>query len=198
MGAIINLYVIPRRQDLGDLRAPRVAEMLVRERFVAPPCVVGPASVPPYPGSIDKNRLVQPQGAFGFGADERFVRKPQRYFELPATFPDFGATPEPEVVAFSRLDVTSPAIREDFTHYKGPECSLGLYIARKGFRLLLEAEFILETGIEHRTVLDATVLEWLHLQGKAAPWLDIYCGSRLDRAVRSVWPDVEVVENVWP
>jgi hypothetical protein len=49
--------------------------------------------------------------------------------------------------------------------------------------------------VESYVAFDATIFEWLRLQGKAAPWLDIYRGSCVDRAIRTVWPEVDVVET---
>jgi hypothetical protein len=193
MGTIISLYVIPRKQNPNDLRAAQVAEMIVGQRFVAPPVVIGPAF-------MEHERLVEPQSAgllmqpqFAdvpyVGAD--YARLSRRYVEVPETFADFGRASEPQIVAFSRLDETSPAVRNDFNHYAGRECSVGIYRVPRGFRLLLVSEFCDDP------LFDGTIFEWLHLQGKAAPWLDIYHGSGLDRAVRTVWPEVDVVEHDW-
>jgi hypothetical protein len=210
MGTIINLYVIPRHQDPSNLRAAQVAEALVSERLVAPPVVIGPAL-----GARDhQDWLVQPQapddlyrlidlGASVTAHDADFVRRSRRYVELPPTFADFGRIDGPQIAAFTRLDATNPAIRSDFSHYTGPECSVGIYIAPKGTRLLLTGEKITwdrddEPLVESYVVFDATIFEWLHLQGKAAPWLDIYRGSCIHRAIRTVWPEVDVVENDWP
>jgi hypothetical protein len=157
--------------------------------------------------------LVQPQEAddphrlLDLGAsltadDVDFVRRSRRYVELPPTFADFDRMDGPQIAAFTGLDETNPAIRRDFRHYTGPECSVGIYIAPKGTRLLLTGEKITwdrddEPVIESYVVFDATIFEWLHLQGKAAPWLDIYRGSCVDQAIRTVWPEVDVVENDW-
>jgi hypothetical protein len=199
MGTIINLYVIPRHQDPSNLRAAQVAEAVVSEHLVAPPVVIGPA----LGAHGHQDWLVQPQAAdhpyclidlgASLSADHAdFVRRSRRYVELPRTFADFGRTDGPQIAAFTRLDETNPAIRSDFSHYTGPECSVGIYIARRGFRLLLEPPF------DGDPVFDRTVFEWMHLQGKCAPWLDIYRGSCFDRAIRTVWPEVDVVENDWP
>lgn len=211
MGIVINLYVIPRHQDPSNLRAAQVAEALVSEHLVAPPVVIGPA----LRAHGRQDWLVQPQQAYDpyrhidlkhrLGAsvtadDADFVRRSRRYVELPPTFADFGRTDEPQIAAFTRLDETNPAIRSDFSHYTGPECSVGIYIAPKGTRLLLTDEKITwdrddKPVVESYVAFDATIFEWLHLQGKAAPWLDIYRGSCVDRAIRTVWPEVDVVEN---
>src|SRR5215470_15270007 len=95
------------------------------------------------------------------------------------------------------------APRSDFSHYTGPECSVGIYMAPRGTRLLLTGEKITwdrddKPMLESYVAFDATIFEWLHLEGKAAPWLDIYRGSCVDRAIRTVWPEVDVVENDWP
>src|SRR5215471_2807648 len=188
MGTIINLYVIPRHQDPSNLRAAQVAEALVSEHLVAPPVVIGPAL-----GAHGRQDwLVQPQQAYDpyrlsdlehrLGAsvtadDADFVRRSRRYVELPPTFADFGRTDEPQIVAFTRLDETNPAIRSDFSNYTGVECSVGIYVARQGFRLLLEDAIFLEVP----PVYDGTVFEWMHIQGKCAPWLDQYRGSCVDR-----------------
>ena len=209
MGIVINLYVIPRHQDPSNLRAAQVAEALVSEHLVAPPLVIGPAL-----GAHGRQDwFVQPQLADGpfrlidLGAsvtadDADFVRRSRRYVELPQTFTDFGRTDEPQIAAFTRLDETNPAIRGDFSHYTGPECSVGIYIAPKGTRLLLTDEKITwdrddKPVVESYVAFDATIFEWLRLQGKAAPWLDIYRGSCVDQAIRTVWPEVDVVENDW-
>jgi len=210
MGTIINLYVIPRHQDPSNLRAAQVAEALVSEHLVAPPVVIGPA----LGAHGHQDWLVQPQqaddpyrlidlGASVMADDADFVRRSRRYVELPPTFADFGCTDGPQIAAFARLDGTNPAIRSDFSHYTGPECSVGIYVAPKGTRLLLTGEKITwdrdnEPVVESYVAFDATIFEWLHLQGKAAPWLDIYRGSCVDRAIRTVWPEVDVVENDWP
>jgi hypothetical protein len=210
MGTIINLYVIPRHQDPSNLRAAQVAEALVSEHLVAPPVVIGPA----LRAHGHQDWLVQPQqaddpyrlidlGASVMADDADFVRRARRYVELPPTFADFGCMDGPQIAAFTRLDETNPAIRSDFSHYTGPECSVGIYIAPKGTRLLLTGEKITwdrdnEPVVESYVAFDATIFEWLHLQGKAAPWLDIYRGSCVDRAIRTVWPEVDVVENDWP
>ena len=210
MGTIINLYVIPRHQDPSNLRAAQVAEALVSERLVAPPVVIGPA----LGAHGHQDWLVQPQqadepyrlidlGGSVMADDAEFVRHSRRYVELPRTLADFGRTDGPQFAAFTRLDETNPAIRSDFSHYTGPECSVGIYIAPKGTRLLLTGEKITwdrddEPMVESYVAFDATIFEWLHLQGKAAPWLDIYRGSCVDRAIRTVWPEVDVVENDWP
>jgi hypothetical protein len=206
MGTITNLYVIPRRQDPNGLRGAQVAETLVSEHLVAPPYVIGPALTA-------EIQLVQPQDAFpgeffiqmvreGKVVGDEFLQRSRRYFEFSEASLIFDRESEPQILAFSRLDERTPAIREDFKHYKGPECSVGLYIAPKGIRLLLTGEKITwvrddEPVIEHYVAFDAIICEWLHFQGKAAPWLDVYCGSCLDRAIRSVWSDIEVVENDW-
>jgi hypothetical protein len=210
MGTIINLYVIPRHQDPSNLRAAQVAEALVSEHLVAPPVVIGPA----LGAHGHQDWLVQPQGAddphrlIDLGAsvtadDADWVRRSRRYVELPPTFADFGRMDGPQIAAFTRLDVTNPAVRSDFSHYTGPECSVGIYIAPKGTRLLLTGEKITwdrddKPVVESYVAFDATIFEWLHLQGKAAPWLDIYRGSCVDRAIRTIWPEVDVVENDWP
>jgi hypothetical protein len=211
MGRVINLYVIPRHQVPSNLRAAQVAEALVSEHLVAPPVVIGPAL------GAHGHRLVQPQSADDpfrlidlarkshkmasvMTDDADFVRRSRRYVELPPSFADFGGTDEPQIAAFTRLDETNPAIRSDFSHYTGPECSVGIYVAPKGTRLLLTDEKITwdrddKPVVESYVAFDATIFEWLHLQGKAAPWLDIYRGSCVDRAIRIVWPQVDVVEN---
>ena len=91
----------------------------------------------------------------------------------------------------SAPDQTNPAVRNDFSHYAGRECSVGIYTVPRGFRLLLVSEFCDDP------LFEGTIFEWIHLQGKAAPWLDIYHGSCLDRAVRTAWPEVDIVENDW-
>jgi hypothetical protein len=194
MGTIINLYVIPRKQNPNDLRAAQVAEIIVSEHLVAPPVVIGPAF-------MEHERLVQPQLA-GLLMRPQFADDPyvganhallsRRYVEMPETFADFGRAKEPQIVAFSRLDETNPAVRNDFSHYAGWECSVGIYTVPRGFRLLLVSEFCDDP------LFEGTIFEWIHLQGKSAPWLDIYHGSCLDRAVRTVWPEVDVVENDSP
>lgn len=211
MGTIINLYVIPRHRDPSNLRAAQVAEALVSEHLVAPPVVIGPALGA---HGWHQDWLVQPQeaddpyrlidvGASVTAEEADFVRRSRRYVELPPTFPGFGRMDGPQIAAFTGLDESNPAIRSDFSHYTGPECSVGIYIAPKGIRLLLEGEKITwdhddEPIVESYVAFDATIFEWLHLQGKAAPWLDIYRGSCIDRAIRTVWPEVDVVENDWP
>jgi hypothetical protein len=193
MGVIVNIYVIPRRQDPADLRAPQVAARLVRERLVSPPCVVGPAF------EASRDWPVSPQSAtapYLTWSDDYRLRS-QLYTELPQAFPHVGRSGEAQIIAFTRLDTTNPAICEDFPNYSGPECALGLYVAPRGARLELVTEDVVEDRLEPRTVFDATLFEWLHLQGKAAPWLDVYRASRLHRAVTAVWPDVEVIENDW-
>src|SRR5215470_15596763 len=209
MGTIINLFVIPRHQDPSNLHAAQVAEVVVSERLVAPPLIIGPALE-----HLHHDWVLQPQRAndpywlMDLGAPitaehADFVRRSRRYVELPRTFADFGRTNEPQIAAFTRLDVTNPAIRSDFSHYTGPECSVGIYIAPKGTRLLLTGEKVTwdrddKPVVESYVAFDATIFEWLHLQGKAAPWLDIYRESCVDRAIRTVWPEVDVVENDWP
>src|SRR5262249_51003839 len=183
-GTIINLYLIPRRQGPNDLRAAQVAATLVSERLVAPPCVIGPALTA-------HDRLIQPQEATGFPNAE-FLQVSRRYFELPQTFSNLSRGSKPQIVAFSSLDERTPAIRADFKHYMGLECSVGLYVAPKGTRLSLK------DAIEGYAVLDVTIFEWLHLQGKAAPWIDIFSGSCLDRAIKPAWPSIDVVENDSP
>jgi hypothetical protein len=201
MGTIINLYVIPRHQDPSNLHAPQVAEAVVREHLVAPPVVIGPA----LGAHGHQDWLMHPQpahypyclidlGASAMADDADFVRRSRRYVELPRTFADFGRTDEPQIAAFIGLDQTNPAIRSDFSNYTGVECSVGIYVARRGFRLLLEDAIFLDAP----PVYDATVFEWMHIQGKCAPWLDVYHGSCFDRAVRTVWPEVDLVENDWP
>ena len=184
MGTIINLYVIPRKQDPNDLHAAQAAEVMVSERLVAPPLVIGPAFTV-------HDRLVQPQLADARYAGADYARLSRRYAELPPTFAGFGRANEPQIAAFTRLDETNPAVRNDFSHYTGSECSVGIYIVPRGFRLLLTSEFCDDP------LFEGTVFQWIHLQGKCAPWLDIYHGSCFDRAVRTVWPDVDVVENDW-
>src|SRR6266436_1538396 len=139
MGTIINLYVIPRKQNPNDLHAAQVAEIIVSEHLVAPPVVIGPAFVA-------HERLVQPQLAellmqtqFADDPDvgTKYALLSQRHVELPEAFVDFGRANEPQIVAFSRLDETNPAVRNDFSHYAGWECSVGIYTVPKGFRLLL-------------------------------------------------------------
>ena len=191
MGTVINLCVIPRKQNPNDLHAAQVAEIIVSEHLVAPPVVIGPAF-------MEHERLVEPQLAgllmqpqFAdypyVGANYALLSRP--YVEVPETFADFGRANEPQIVAFGRLDETNPAVRNDFSHYAGWECSVGIYTVPRGFRLLLVSEFCDDP------LFKGTIFEWIHLQGKSAPWLDIYHGSCLDRAVRTVWPEVDVVEN---
>jgi hypothetical protein len=190
MGTIINLYVIPRKQNSNNLHGAQVAEIIVNEHLVAPPVVIGPAFT-------DHERLVEPQLAellMQSQFDDPYVGAnytllPRRYVEMPETFADFGRTNEPQIAAFSRLDATNPAIRNDFSHYTGWECSVGIYIVPRGFRLLLVSEFCRDP------LFDGTIFEWIHLQGKSAPWLDIYHWSCIDRAVRTVWHEVDVVER---
>jgi hypothetical protein len=193
MGTIINLYVIPRMQNPNDLRAAQVAEIIVSTHLVAPPVVIGPAF-------MAHERLVQPQEAELLMrpqfADDRhlginYALGARRYAEMPEAFADFGRANEPQIVAFGRLDQTNPAVRNDFSHYAGRECSVGIYTVPRGFRLLLVSEFCDDP------LFEGTIFEWIHLQGKAAPWLDIYHGSCLDRAVRTAWPEVDIVENDW-
>jgi len=190
MGTIINLYVIPRKQNPNDLHTAQVAEIIVSEHLVAPPVVIGPAF-------MEHERLVEPQLAGllmqpQFGDDPyvgaNYALLSRRYVEMPETYADFGRANEPQIVAFSRLDETNPAVRNDFSHYAGRECSVGIYTVPRGFRLLLVSEFCDDP------LFEGTIFEWIHLQGKSAPWLDIYHGSCLDRAVRTVWPEVDVVE----
>ena len=193
MGTVINLCVIPRKQNPNDLHAAQVAEIIVSKRLVAPPVVIGPAF-------MEHERLVEPQLA-GLLMQPQFADYPyvganyallsRRYVEMPETYADFGRANEPQIVAFSRLDETNPAVRNDFSHYAGWECSVGIYTVPRGFRLLLVSEFCDDP------LFKGTIFEWIHLQGKSAPWLDIYHGSCLDRAVRTVWPEVDVVECDW-
>jgi hypothetical protein len=184
MGTIINLYVIPRKQNPNDLRAAQVAEIIVSEHLVAPPVVIGPAF-------MEHERLVEPQFADDPYVGANYALLSRRYVEMPETYADFSWANEPQIVAFSRLDETNPAVRNDFSHYAGRECSVGIYTVPRGFRLLLVSEFCDDP------LFEGTIFEWIHLQGKAAPWLDIYHGSCLDRAVRTVWPEVDVVECDW-
>src|SRR5262245_60020400 len=97
MGTIINLYVILRPQNPKRQRAAEVAEMLVAEHLVAPPCVIGPALVP------SQIWPVQPQAAIGYPSAD-FEQGAQRRFELPQAFRGLGTTGKPQIVAFSRLD----------------------------------------------------------------------------------------------
>src|SRR5262249_5560386 len=181
MGTIINLYVIPRQQDPNNLQAAQAAETIVSEHLVAPPLVIGPAL-------MAHDRLLSPQRAYDpywlrdLGASitaehADFIRRSQRFVELPRTFTDFGRTDEPQIAAFTRLDETNPAIRSDFSHYTGVECSVGLYVARRGFRLLLEDPNFNDVPSDVPPVYDGTLFQWMHLQGKAAPWLAQYLGS---------------------
>jgi hypothetical protein len=189
MGTIINLYVIPRKQNPNDLRAAQVAEIIVSEHLVAPPVVIGPAFMKDE--FMEHERLVQPQ-LVGFphvGANYALLSR--QYVEMPETYADFGRANEQQIVAFSQLDETNPAVRNDFSHYAGRECSVGIYTVPRGFRLLLVSDC-------DDPLFEGTIFEWIHLQGKAAPWLDIYHGSCLDRAIRTVWPEVDVVECDWP
>ena len=200
MGTIINLYVIPRHQDPSNLHAAQVAEAVVGERLVAPPVIIGPAlEHRHHDWVLQPQRANDPYWLMDLGAPitaehADFVRRSRRYLELPRTFADFGRTDEPQIAAFTRLDETNPAIRSDFSNYTGVECSVGIYVARRGFRLLLEDAIFLEVP----PVYDGTVFEWMHIQGKCAPWLDQYRGSCVDRAVRTVWPEVDVIENDSP
>ena len=172
MGTIINLYVIPRHQNPSNVRAAQVAEAVVSEHLVAPPVVIGPA----LGARGHQDWLVQPQqagwlhrlsdlGASVTADDADFVCRSRRYAELPRTFADFGSTDGPQIAAFTRLDETNPAIRRDFNHYTGPECSVGIYVARRGFRLLLEPPF------DGDPVFDRTVFEWLHLELFGQRWM---------------------------
>jgi len=135
--------------------------------------------------------LVQPQLADAPYAHADYTLLCRRYVELPKTFAGFGSN-EPQIAAFTGLDETNPAVRNDFSHYTGFECSVGIYVFPRGFRLLLVSEF------RDDPLFDDTVFQWIHLQGKCAPWLDIYHGSCFDRAIRTVWPEVDVVENDSP
>ncbi len=185
MSTIINLYVIPRGTSgslSGGVR--QVAEALIRARVVAPPVVVGPAL-------LSTGDLVQPQAAAGRWGGAEFERISRTYSHLPADLVEFGRTGDPEIVAFGGLDEANPAIREDFDHYQGYECSLGVYAVPRGFRL------VLTSGLDNEPVFDRTVFGWVQLQGKAAPWSGIYHGSHLDRVIRTCWPDIDVVESDW-
>jgi hypothetical protein len=98
MGTIINLYVIPRKQNPSDLHAAQVAEIIVSEHLVAPPVVIGPAF-------MEHQRLVQPQLAelliqpqLGdephIGANYALLSR--RYVGVPETFADLGRANEPQ------------------------------------------------------------------------------------------------------
>ncbi len=186
MGTIINLYVIPRMRQPNDLHAAQVAEIIVSEHLVASPVVIGPAF------TAHDHRLVEPRLAQAQYAPADYTLLSRQYNVLPKTFADFGRANEPQIAAFARLDETNLAIRNDFSHYTGFECSVGIYVFPRGFRLLLVSEY------HDAPLFDGTVFQWVHLQGKCAPWLDIYHGSCFDRAIRTVWPEVDVVENASP
>jgi hypothetical protein len=98
----------------------------------------------------------------------------------------------------ANLNQKNPHVRREFDHYTGYECWVGVYRFPAGHHLRLEAEKLdlenLDGPPAMETLLDRTVTELVHLEGKAAIWQTLFEGSQLERTIRGHWPDLLVVE----
>jgi hypothetical protein len=196
MGVIINLYAI-RRPRLGESRdAGALALRLLEERLVVPPLTLGPAFSSGRllnPGDVKTDRLLarlHREAGEKAGDPHPSVRtlSTSWWKKLPTLVRE---SEEPCAVEFQSLNPKHHVLAREFGYsQEGPTCDVTIYSFPKPYRLTLTFE-------GEKRLFDGAVQEWLHLSGKRAPWLSAYKGSPLDRAVRSCWPDVEVMEVDW-
>lgn len=92
-----------------------------------------------------------------------------------------------------------PDIARDFDLYRGAEWALGVYDAPEGYRLhrFHEIHAFDDKGNpigEPELAIDRTSRAWIHLQGKVAPWTDLFSDSEMDRLIRRFWPERDLFE----
>ncbi len=189
MGVICNLFLIPSNSvDNPPRPAHEIAAAMVTARMLRGPVMVGPTF-------RQDGRLVEPQAACGGWAGDAFAQTATR-FEAPedaiASLPSSAGS---MIIAFTALDETHPSIAKDFDMYEGYECSIAAYSVAEGYRLRLTGEPDPDRNeTEGETIFDGMLFEWIHIQGKAAPYTSIYEGSDLAAMVDRLWPGHQVVE----
>ena len=203
MGTIINLYLFPKGPRASRPSSARLGAALLAEGYVAPPLVIGA------PERDGRHALVTPQAAANGWADGAFNRHARLIEAEDAALTALraasaaGAAPEagplaPTIFAFARLNENHPAARRDFEMYDGYECAVAAYVFPEGRRLRFLGEADLLTGEEEAPRRDGVETDWLHFQGKSAPWTEVYRASELSGFVERFWPGHEAFEECWP
>lgn len=190
MGTITNLYVIATGGEPAPAgSALRLAAALLDAEFVRPPVHVGP------PSFRSPEWIIGPQSACRTIGDEPFHRAARQASDAAAARALLAETAPPALAAFPALNKDHPSVRKDFDWYAGYGCAVGAYSLAEPYRFILRDEPDLDGHDREGAVrVDRRITEWLHLQGKAAPWRDAYFGSDLERFIAQVWPASDVVE----
>lgn len=192
MGTIINLYLFPKGPLADRPSAADVGAALLEEGYLRLPLMVGP------PVKSRHQAVVFPQAAVGGWAAKDFQDAAQSFEDLDAALAALRRPTDQAVIyAFNRLNESHPSVRRDFDMYFGRECAVGAYVVPDGRRLHFTSEYELEPDGSDKTRRDSIETDWIHFQGKVAPWTQPYLDSELAALVERLWPGHEVFEDCW-
>lgn len=189
MGVIINLFVAPEAPQ-ATLVADLVAN-LVAEGWFQGPWRTGPA----YDARLE---IIEPElAALDYAPQSAaFADHPDPAAALAA----FRAADGPAALVWGGFDPAHPSVARDFDHYNGLGLSIAAYRAPDGHRLVRYAEGEVDRDGVYRDgplIVDVTLREWLHFQGKTGVWTDLFQNSELARRVRAHWGALRVAEECY-